>query len=61
MASQPEEQTLHTAAGGGVMVRGELKLVEKCCISLGISGKVSWLYVIERGLWGTKKHHGMWL
>lgn len=61
LASQPKEQTRHTAASGGVMVRGKLKLAEKCCIFSGISSNVSWLSVIDRGLWGTKKQHGMWL
>lgn len=54
LASQPMEQTCCTTASSGARITGKLKLVEECCISSGIS-------VIERGLWGTQKHHSSWL
>lgn len=54
LASQPMEQTCCTTASRGARITGKLKLVEERCISSGIS-------VIERGLWGTQKHHSTWL
>ena len=59
LPSWPASPRSCTAAGGGVMLRGKPKLV--MLHFLGDLRNVLWLNVIERGLWGTKKHHGMWL
>lgn len=52
--ASPWSRPCCTTASSGARITGKLKLVEECCISSGIS-------VIERGLWGTQKHHSSWL
>lgn len=54
LASQPTEQTCCTTASSDGRMTGKLKLVAEGYISSGIS-------VIERGLWGSQKHHSTWL
>ena len=59
-AGRPQAQS-PAPQPAAVTSRGEPKLVEKHCISSGVSSSVFWLGVTKRGLWGTKKHHGRWL